>query len=104
MVIFIIGGIQLYCTKMVCSNETSKFYVYTTVLLAIYGFNLYYIISRYRQYTSDTLKIAGLLITIPVIMYTLMCQQNCYKLFFLTFFIIFPCIMIIFNFYVWSYQ
>jgi|688.fasta_scaffold1150895_2 hypothetical protein len=98
MVIIIGVLLMIYCKKSVCSEETKQYYVYT-VILGVYVVNFYYIITQYKQYDSDTWKVAGLLIAGPVIMYMCMCQQNCFELFLPTFFVIFPCIMIIFNFY-----
>jgi hypothetical protein len=103
MLIVFISGLYFYCTKVACSSETKKYYVYT-VTLSIYVINLYYIITKYSYYNYDTLKIGALLVTVPIIMYIWLCQQKCYELFFPTFFIIFPCIIIIFNLYVWSFQ
>jgi hypothetical protein len=102
MVIFFISGLQLYCRKRECS-EIKKYNIYT-VILAIYVVNVYYIVTQYSHYNSTTLKMAGLFIIVPIILYMVVCQQNCYQLFLPTFFIIFPCILIIFNFYVWSFQ
>ena len=103
MFIVFISGLHFYCSKVACSSETKKYYVYT-LILSIYAINIYYIITKYSYYNYDTLKIGGLLFTLPIIMYVWMCQQNCYDLFFPTFFIIFPCIMIIFNLFVWTFQ
>jgi hypothetical protein len=103
MVVIISLILFLYCRKAVCSDKMKQNYVYT-VILGIYIINLYYVITQYKYYNSHTWKVAGVLIIVPIIMYMMLCQQNCFELFLPTFFIIFPCIMIIFNFYVSSFQ
>ena len=104
IMIIIIGVVlMIYCKKEVCSEETKQYYVYT-VIIGIYVINLYYIITQYKQYDSHTWKVAGLLIIVPVLMYMWMCQKNCFDLFLPTFFIVFLCILIIFNFYISSFQ
>jgi hypothetical protein len=103
MLIVFLSGLNLYCRKNVCSTETKQYYVYTVVLF-LYGLNLYYILSNYNQYNSNTWKMLTLLFIVPIIMYVLMCQKKCNDLFLPTFFIIFPCMMIIFNLYVWLFQ
>ena len=101
MLIVFLSGLRLYCTKQSCSSETKQYYVYT-VIIAVYVINLYYIMINYRHYNSTTIKIGGLLLFAPVILYSWMCQQNCNELFLPTFFIVFPCLMIIFNLYVYG--
>ncbi len=104
LIIIIIGLLlMIYCKKSLCPEVTKQYYVYT-VILGVYVLNFYYIITQYKQYDSHTWKVAGLMIAGPVIMYMSMCQQNCFELFLPTFFVIFPCIMIIFNLYIHIFQ
>ena len=104
LIIIIIGLLlMIYCKQSLCPEVTKQYYVYT-VILGVYVLNIYYIITQYKQYDSHTWKVAGLMIAGPVIMYMSMCQQNCFELFLPTFFVIFPCIMIIFNLYIHIFQ
>ena len=103
MLIVFLSGLHLYCTKYVCSPEIKKYYVYT-LISSVYVINGYYFLSNYKQYTSNTWKMATLLFIVPIIMYMVMCQKKCNDLFMPTFSIVFPCMMIIFNLCVWSFQ
>jgi hypothetical protein len=103
MLIVFLSVLHLYCTKNACSTELKQYYVYT-VILSVYVINFYYFINNYKQYSQNTWKMATLLFIGPIIMYMGICQQKCNELFFPTFFIIFPCMMIIFNLCVWSFQ
>jgi hypothetical protein len=103
MLIVFLSGLQLYCIKNACSHETKQYYTYT-IIASVYVINLYYFINNYKKYTKNTWILATLLFISPIIIYMLMCQRNCNELFLSTFSVVFPCMMIIFNLCVWSFQ
>ena len=94
-----VSGLYVYCSKKICSPDTKKYYIYAA-LLTVYVSNIYYIMKHYKHYNYNSLKVALLLIIIPIIIYTWKCFQNCDNLFI----IIFPCVMVIFNLYVYLFQ
>jgi len=103
MLIVLLSGLQLYCTKIICSPNIKQYYIYT-IIASVYVINLYYFINNFRQYTLNTWKMITLLFIGPIIIYMIMCQKKCNDLFLPTFAIIFPCMMIIFNLGVLSFE
>ena len=94
-----VSGLYMYCNKTACSPETKKYYIYA-VLLTVYVTNIFYIMKHFKHYNYNSLKIALLLIIIPIVLYQWKCFQHCDNLFI----IIFPSVMVIFNLYVYLFQ
>jgi hypothetical protein len=93
------GGIQYYCYNVVCDAETNRMNILTFVSI-VYVVNIYLLVKGFANYKKNDLwKIIGILLLVPFIAYTRMCENNCYEMSGPVLFILIPCIMIILNIY-----
>jgi hypothetical protein len=95
----LIGGIQVYCNKYTCDTKTTQLSIISFYAI-LYVLNIYLLIKGFANYKKDDLwKIVGVLLLVPFIAYTRMCEDKCYDMFIPVLFVIIPCIMIILNVY-----